>query len=150
MAVFLWYPWPQESQIIRVTSPDFNLDGVVDRIGSGLLYVDHGAHTPLVIIARKNGLFGWEHYPDWRQLIMSSFRFSISLRTATASLASYDDFRTRMTSNIEQLTGKAPRSKSVHPEANISQEQPKGPTKLGLRNHNCLFQRGISSKMSNV
>ena len=49
---------PQESQIIRVASPDFNLAGVVDRIGSGLLYVDHGAHTPLVIIARNNGLFG--------------------------------------------------------------------------------------------
>ena len=50
---------PQESQIIRVTSPDFNLNGIVDRIGTGLLFVDHGAHTPLVIIARNNGLFGW-------------------------------------------------------------------------------------------
>ena len=70
---------------------------------------------------------------DTEYLIMSFFRFSISLRTAAASLASYDDFRKRMTSNIEQLTGKAPRSKSVDPEGDISKEQPKGPTKMGLK-----------------
>ena len=68
---------PQESQIIRVTSPDINLDGVVDRIGSGLLYVDHGAHTPLVIIARNNGLFGWEHYPDWKHRISDHVLFQV-------------------------------------------------------------------------
>ena len=51
---------PQEGQIIRVASPssDFNL--VVELLGGDLLYVDQGAHTPLVIIKRGKGLFGWE------------------------------------------------------------------------------------------
>ena len=48
----------QESQIIRLASRS-NLGGVLEQLGSDLLYVDHGAHTPLVIIARNNGLFGW-------------------------------------------------------------------------------------------
>ena len=64
---------------------------------------------------------------------MCSFRFSISLRTATASLTSYDEFRKHMTSNIEQLTSKAPVSKSVHPEVDVSREQPMDPTKSGLK-----------------
>ena len=66
---------------------------------------------------------------------MCSFRFSISLRTATASLISYDEFRKHMTSNIEQLTAKAPgpKSKPVHPEVNISKERPMDPTKSGLK-----------------
>merc|ERR1740123_2165773 len=53
-----------------------------------------------------------------------------------------------MTSNIEQLTGKAPRSKSVHPEANISQEQPKGPTKMGLKIKTVL-QLNEESRLAN-
>ena len=84
---------------------------------------------------------------DTEYLIMSFFRFSISLRTAAASLASYDDFRKRMTSNIEQLTGKAPRSKSVDPEGDISKEQPKGPTKMGLK-IKTVFQLNEESRLA--
>ena len=56
---------------------DFELDKVVDRLDSGLLYVDQGTHTPVVVIKRAfngiNGLFGWENYPegDTEYFIMS-------------------------------------------------------------------------------
>ena len=118
---------------------NFELDKVVDRLDSGLLYVDQGTHTPVVVIKRAfngiNGLFGWENYPegDTEYSIRCYFRFSVSLKTATASLTSYHDFRKRMINNIEQLTGKAPGSKSVHPEGNISKEQLKDPMKMGLK-----------------
>ena len=49
---------PQEGQIIRVASAASDFNKVVDQLGGDLLYVDQGAHTPLVIIKRGKGLFG--------------------------------------------------------------------------------------------
>ena len=73
----------QESQIMRVASAasDFNLDKVVDRLDNGLLYVDQGLHTPIVVIKRAfngiNGLFGWENYPDMRHRICYHVLFQV-------------------------------------------------------------------------
>ena len=76
----------QDSQIIRLASRS-NLGGVLEWLGSDLLYVENGAHTPLVIINNGGRLFG----------------FSISLRTATQSFETYDEFRKHMRKNVEQL-----------------------------------------------
>ena len=95
----------QESQIIRLASRS-NLGGVLEQLGSDLLYVDHSAHTPLVIIKKGRQLFG----------------FSISLRTATASLETYEEFRKHMRNNIEQL-----QLTVKPPETNILTKRPQDP-----------------------
>merc|ERR1712013_116929 len=80
----------KEGHIVKVESASedgagHGVDEVLERLGGDLLYVDREEHTPLVLIKGKHGLFG----------------FSISLKSPGASLASHQEFRKHMRSNIK-------------------------------------------------